>query len=167
MSKRKAKQQPLVKITKQEQERLIKQSGVLDKVVAKDDPFFTSILYTIPFSVVYLTLYMVVHQEYNEPIDLYDSLQNLVRVLPMLFLFIYLTVAYGKFTLVKLLLAGASTSCGCYLLLLIKSSPAMGIMMQAPGLATLWIYTVTVMDLGSAVASLMAVGSYYLFVLNA
>jgi hypothetical protein len=76
---------------------------------------------------------------------------------------IYYSNRYRKNIVVKSLLPIISSASGCYLLHLINTSPAYGIMRQCPGLATIWIYTVFLMDLLPTVGSLAGVGIFYWF----
>jgi hypothetical protein len=80
-------------------------------------------------------------------------------------LYIYYTNANRRARWVQIAITAISTACGCYLLYLTEKSPALGIMRQAPGLATLWIYGVFLLDILPAVAILAVSGIYYFFLI--
>lgn len=160
----------LVNISAEEQARLVEQTGILKKIPkanaekpVEEDYFFSAILYSIPFTVLYMTFYFIVHREYQEPWDNMNAASVLIRAVPTIFILIYLSNAYRKEAWMKLILMSASATAGSYLIYIIKKSPAAIIMAQAPGLATLWIYAIFLMDLMNGMGSLLAVGLYYYF----
>lgn len=56
-----------------------------------------------------------------------------------------------------------STLCGCYFLHTMFRSPAMGIMLRAPGIITILVYCIVQLNLLPAVISLALCGLYYKF----
>ncbi|RKP08937.1 hypothetical protein THASP1DRAFT_14922 [Thamnocephalis sphaerospora] len=160
-----------------EKMRLIRESGILHQIPKKarqpsqasaangpplgEDYLFLAILYTIPFTTVYAIMDALIHQQYNEEATFTEVSLRVLKVAPVLFALIYLTNKYRKQIWMRMLLPGVSAASGCYLLHLINNSPAYGIMRQCPGLATIWIYTVFIMDLLPALGSLAGVGLYY------
>ncbi|KAI9593241.1 hypothetical protein BDF19DRAFT_387573, partial [Syncephalis fuscata] len=157
-----------------EKMRLIRESGLLKKIKKKDkqasqddgvplseDYFFLAILYTIPFCTIYAIMDALIHRQYNEEASPMEIVTRVLKVLPLFFTMFYISTRYRQHILIRLLLPGVSAASGCYLLHLLNTSPAYGIMRQCPGLATIWIYTVFMMDLMPAIGSLAGVGLFY------
>ncbi|KAI8051953.1 hypothetical protein BDF22DRAFT_621320, partial [Syncephalis plumigaleata] len=166
-----------------EKMRLIRESGLLKKLDYNDgksgkgkrkhgtsgnedeeeeeDYIFHAILYTIPFCTIYAVMDTLIHRQYNQEAPPLEIIQRLLKAVPLFLIMIYFSNKYRKHIIVKSLLPIISSASGCYLLHLINTSPAYGIMRQCPGLATIWIYTVFLMELLPTVGSLAGVGLFY------
>ena len=75
---------------------------------------------------------------------------------------VWLGNKYENAKWMQLLLTFLSASAGCYLVYMTNSQPALGVMLKAPGVATLWVYTILVLDLSLGLGALASVGLYYL-----
>jgi hypothetical protein len=156
--------------------RLIQQTGILDRIPKpkkkkqpsgissfSEDYLFLAILYTIPFCTIFAIMDTLIHRQYNQEAPITEVVTRVLKALPVLFALIYLVNRFRQRFWIRFLLPGASAAAGCYLLYILKNSPAYGVMRQCPGLATLWIFTVFMMDLWPALGSLLGVGIYYLY----
>ncbi|RKP13994.1 hypothetical protein BJ684DRAFT_1172, partial [Piptocephalis cylindrospora] len=157
--------------------RIINESGLLGKEIpipgAKprktqppspmdgEDFIFRAVLYTIPFTTLYVLLHSLVFKQYGEVLGLVELISQASKAAPILAIFIYYTNARRDRKLIQTLFIALCIFCGSYMLYLVEKSPALGIMRQAPGLATLWIYAIFMLDLTKAMISLAVVGAYY------
>ncbi|RKP27123.1 hypothetical protein SYNPS1DRAFT_2969, partial [Syncephalis pseudoplumigaleata] len=167
-----------------EKMRLIRESGLLQKInysekgsgkrrkragnnhndddggAYEDDYLFMATVYTIPFCTIYIVMDALIHRQYNEEAPPIEIIMRALKALPLFFTMIYVSNRYRKHAVVQWLLPGVSAASGCYLLHLLNTSPAYGIMRQCPGLATIWIYSVFLMDLLPALGTLAGVGLF-------
>ncbi|KJA29975.1 hypothetical protein HYPSUDRAFT_32020 [Hypholoma sublateritium FD-334 SS-4] len=176
-STRAALSKPLIEISEEEKWRLINQSGILsgpalqsiqhsesvpqpEEEPSMGDEIFNAILLIIPFSGILLLMEFLIRQQYGKETPMEVILERMVPGVPILSLFIFYTTRYKSYRRLQTLLFIVSVGVGCRMLWLLNRSSWLVNMRQCPPLATVWIYTVLQLDLGLAVGSLAAVGSF-------
>ncbi|KAI9291156.1 hypothetical protein K502DRAFT_368675 [Neoconidiobolus thromboides FSU 785] len=161
-------------IPEDEKWRLIKQSGILDKVKEKeekvdftkpppDDFIFDSIIYSIPFTTFYSIMELLIFKQYGEPFEILDLIKCFIRIFPALCFFIYVTNKHRGNRYVKMGLLLAGLACGVKLMTLMKGRPTLGEMKSSAGLSTLWAYTAFQLDFVPCLISVLTPALFYLY----
>ncbi|KAF9374271.1 hypothetical protein CPB97_012187 [Podila verticillata] len=160
--------------------RIIKESGVLEKVRTNDrarsgrnrhtgtkeverDYIFEGIFFSIPTTCLFVVMDILVHRQFGEDYGSGDIFHKIVKVFPAILIMVYFSnkSKNNKFTQAAMFVI--STLCGCYFLHTMFRSPAMGIMLRAPGIITILVYCIVQLNLLPAVISLALCGLYYKF----
>ncbi|KAJ9053583.1 hypothetical protein DSO57_1022855 [Entomophthora muscae] len=164
-------------IPESEKWRIIKESGILDKMKKKDEPadstdysqpppddfIFDAIIYTIPFTSLYVMMDNLVQKQYGEESSLHYTAWTFVRMFPALLLLIYLSNRFrtNRFSKMSMFLVGIS--CGVKLMTLMRGRPILLDMKKAPGLAVLWTYTVFQLDFVPCLISVVIPAVFYFY----
>ncbi|KAK3825307.1 MAG: hypothetical protein J3Q66DRAFT_278157, partial [Benniella sp.] len=162
-----------------EQWRIITESGIMDQVNARDakaartrretddeldrDYVFEGIFFSIPTACLFIVMDILVHRQYGETYTGGDVLRKVIKIFPAVLIMVYFSNKHktGKFTQAAMFVV--STICGCYFLHTMFRSPALGIMLRAPGIITILVYCIVQLNLLPAVISLALCGLYYQF----
>lgn len=165
-------------IPESEKWRLIKESGVLDNFAKSkaaseqvpdfsmpppDDFVFDAVFYTIPFTSLYVLMDNLVLKQYNEEATKSYTAWTFARMFPALLVLIYLTNRYRHNRYSKMAMFLAGIACGLKLMTLMQGKPVLIDMKKAPGLATLWIYSVFQLDFLPCLISVLIPGLFYFF----
>ncbi|KAJ1974989.1 hypothetical protein H4R35_003356 [Dimargaris xerosporica] len=176
--------QELDDIPEAEKRRLIEETGILKKIpkpagkpansaqakdgdddeayeLAEEMPFLVSLLYTFPATFVYGTFEVLVQQQYGMDWTAREVLGKCAKAFPMLLTFIYFTYKFRSQTWMKVFQWLTSTAAGAYFMYLNLYAPAVGIMRQCPGLITLWVYGIFMLDNLPMLANLLVVAVYW------
>ncbi|KAJ1970796.1 hypothetical protein H4R34_005951, partial [Dimargaris verticillata] len=167
--------QELDDISEAEKRRIIEETGILKKIpkpaskqpssaqtkgasdpakdgdddayeLADEVPFLVALLYTFPATFIYGTFEVLVQQQYGMDWTALEVLGKSVKAFPMLLTFIYFTYKFRSQTWMKAFQWLTSTAAGAYFMYLNLYAPAVGIMRQCPGLITVWIYGIFMLD---------------------
>ncbi|KAL4241584.1 hypothetical protein ABKN59_000170 [Abortiporus biennis] len=168
-------QAPLVDIPEAEQWRIIKDSGILNAVrdpaesskakEEEEEPIFSplaeevfsAIALIIPHSFLLLMMDILVHYQYGRK-PLYGVLaERMITSVPILSIFVFYTARYKARRAMQALLFALALGVGSRLVWIINNAPMRTNIIQAPPLATVWVYTVVQLDLLPATVSLIVV----------
>ncbi|EJD01340.1 uncharacterized protein FOMMEDRAFT_30051 [Fomitiporia mediterranea MF3/22] len=175
-------------IPESEQWRIIEETGVLKKVPREwresggssvlkeregeanpedDEPFsplcneiFNAIFFAIPFSTLYITMDVMAHRQYSQPITTLGLLEKIVWGIPFLFAFIFYTLRHKADRRTQALLFFLSIACGARLIYIVNWESWRVVVNQCAPLGTIWVYTVAQLNLIPAVAALAVVAAY-------
>ncbi|KIO33949.1 hypothetical protein M407DRAFT_240828 [Tulasnella calospora MUT 4182] len=144
-------------ISPEEQERLIKESGLLGKVqkiqrapeqtVDFADNVFNTVLYVIPLGFLYVIMDVLIHQQYGQDHSMAESLKRLVSGLPFLAVLVFYTHRFQTKRLVQLALVSVAVGSGSGLIYQLNLGSWTENMQRGPPLLTLWVFAVIQMDL--------------------
>ncbi|KAF2087796.1 hypothetical protein K490DRAFT_12334, partial [Saccharata proteae CBS 121410] len=149
-----------------------KQSGSMEaeEIVWPDDeplgPAAEAVLYASSLTMLHFTLDVLVHNQYRENIVWKEIWKRTGVVLPLLFVLVYsmrtkLIMRFPTFR--QVLFLGASVAAGCYTVYSGNMHGYYAVMKRAPPVGTMWVWMVVEMDLGYALASVLAVLGYTLW----
>ncbi|KAF9093100.1 hypothetical protein BGX27_001674, partial [Mortierella sp. AM989] len=158
--------------------RIINESGVMEQVSssgshhqqnnnAVDDTdrdfIFEGVFFSIPTTCLFIVMDILVHRQYGETYTGPDVIAKAFKVFPVILFMVYFSNKFktSKFTQGAMFIV--SIICGCYFLHTMYRSPAMGIMLRAPGIITILVYCIVQLQLLPAVISLAICGLYYRF----
>lgn len=154
-------------IPAEEQERLIKESGLLGQVqkiqrapeqpVDFADNVFNAALHVIPLAFLYVIMDVLIHQQYSQDHSMKESLKRVVSGLPFLAVLVFYTHRYQTKRLVQLALLLVSVGSGGGLIYQLNMGSWTENMQRAPPLVTLWVFAVIQMDLLPCCVSLAVV----------
>ncbi|KAF9913875.1 hypothetical protein BX616_009406 [Lobosporangium transversale] len=180
-------------IPEPEKWRLITESGILDQVKASDerrtaagsdsrsrrqngvlghrhgdtevqpDYIFEGIFFSIPTTCLFIVMDILVHRQYGETYSGPDALRKVIKIFPAILIMVYFSNKHKAHKLTQAAMFIVSIICGCYFLHTMYRSPAMGIMLRAPGVITILVYCIVQLHLLPAVISLALCGLYYQF----
>ncbi|KAG0245862.1 hypothetical protein B0O80DRAFT_495851 [Mortierella sp. GBAus27b] len=159
--------------------RIITESGILEQANAREnrsmahrnqeieeadrDYLFEGIFFSIPTACLFIVMDILVHRQYGETYSGPDVISKLVKVFPAIFIMVYFSNKHKSSKFVQAIMFVVSTICGCYFLHTMYRSPALGIMLRAPGIITILVYCIVQLNLLPAVVSLALCGLYYQF----
>ncbi|KAG0339830.1 hypothetical protein BG004_006657, partial [Podila humilis] len=161
--------------------RIIKESGVLEKVRTNNrtrsgrghhhgehkevgrDYIFEGIFFSIPTTCLFVVMDILVHRQFGEDYGSGDIFRKIVKAFPAILIMVYFSNKAKNNKLTQASMFVISIICGCYFLHTMFRSPAMGIMLRAPGIITILVYCIVQLDLFPAVISLALCGLYYKF----
>ncbi|KAL1709240.1 hypothetical protein EV121DRAFT_286882 [Schizophyllum commune] len=127
-------------------------------------PFAEEIFQTasllIPFTFCLVLMDVLIYQQYGQEAGLWDILDRLVSAVPILAVFIFYTTRHKSTRPAQAALFALSLFAGPRLLWVLAYKGYLVNIQQSPPLATAWIYTITQLDLGPAVVSLMITGAW-------
>nr|CAG8576595.1 10677_t:CDS:2 [Entrophospora candida] len=153
--------------------RLIKETGIMNNFknveivdvnkALKENKFNTgkAILYTIPLCATYSMMDILVHKQYNQDVLFDELIIKLVKIIPIVWIFVYFTNKYVEKNWIQIPMFFGSILCGSYLIYIVNKSSYYGVMRRCPPLATLWIYFVMQLRLTPSVFSLIMVYLYF------
>ncbi|KIJ56732.1 hypothetical protein M422DRAFT_22889 [Sphaerobolus stellatus SS14] len=152
-------------ISETEQWRLIQESGVLNSIQKPSpsqepdtfDRIFDTVLFVIPFSFLYLMMDIIVHQQYRQNPTVGDYAGRLIPAIPVISIIIYYINIRKSQRLVQVGAFVASIALGMRLIWIVNRSSWLIITRQGPPVATLWIYSIVILDLLPAVLSLVII----------
>ncbi|KAG8713355.1 hypothetical protein FRC11_012481 [Ceratobasidium sp. 423] len=155
----------LGEIPQDEQMRLIKDTGILDRLPAEKEeqlsPLADSILDTaimaIPLSTLYIVLDLLVQQQYAQQPTVKEELGRVVTNVPILFVLIHYTNKYKATPIAQFMLFLTAILAGPRMIWLVNKGSWLRVTRQAPPLGTIWVYTIIQLNLVPAVASLVVV----------
>ncbi|KAI9504926.1 hypothetical protein GGI25_001725 [Coemansia spiralis] len=121
-----------------------------------------ALIYTFGLAAIYGLFEALVSQQYSIEITMKDVFQRMAKAAPAIYFIVYLTSRYRNLRAVKLLTLLAACACGCYFVHLNLHSPRLGIMRRAPGLVTIWMYLIFIMDVRPSIINVAVVGLFWL-----
>ncbi|KAI0003070.1 hypothetical protein BJV74DRAFT_815258 [Russula compacta] len=175
---------PDLQISSEEQLRLIKQSGILNKIPASDhkptssssesppqvnqenedegeyplaEEIFASTTLLIPMSFLLLMMYILVHFQYGQHPSWNIISDRMLSSVPILAIFIFYTNRYKHTRWLQACFFVLSVASGTRMIYQVNYSNWRVNMQQCPPLGTIWVYTILQLDLGPAVLALSAV----------
>ncbi|KAF9580253.1 hypothetical protein BGW38_003175 [Lunasporangiospora selenospora] len=181
---------PGEEISGPEQWRIIRESGIMEKLneregnsptmtkrqgkrrnaaasseqeEVKRDYIFEGIFLSIPMTCLFVVMDVLVHRQYGETYGGGDVFRKVIKIYPAILIMIYLSNKAKSSNVMQAAMFIVSTFSGCYFLHTMFRSPAMGIMLRAPGVVTILVYCIVQLNLLPAVISLALCGLYYKF----
>ncbi|KAF9164323.1 hypothetical protein BGX21_000870 [Mortierella sp. AD011] len=156
--------------------RIIKESGIIEQVGANEkyrqdtpiddsdrDYIFEGIFFSIPTTCLFIVMDILVHRQYAETYTGIQVVQKALKIFPAILIMVYFSNKFKTSKLAQGAMFVVSIICGCYFLHTMYRSPAMGIMLRAPGIITILVYCIVQLQLIPAVISLAICGLYYEF----
>jgi len=166
---------PLVEFTEEDQWRIIRDSGVLNKLPgnAENKPeaaveeehllppfweeFFAATSLIIPFSCLLLLMEILAHYQYGRKPTMEALANRMIPGVPILCVFIFYTNRYKHLRQLQLFLLVLGIGSGARMLYVLNRSNWRDVMKFCPPLATAWVYAVMQLDIGPAILSLLVV----------
>jgi len=178
---------PDLQISREEQLRLIEQTGILNKVPTPDgdheptpgstrpradqekeeeeeeeyplaEEIFAAMTLLVPMSFLLLMMYILVHFQYGQHPSWDVISGRMLSGVPILALFIFFTSRYKHTRWIQASFVVLSVASGTRMIYHVNHSNWQVTMQQCPPLGTIWVYTILQLDLGPAVLALCAVG---------
>ncbi|KAF9946259.1 hypothetical protein BGZ72_000482 [Mortierella alpina] len=163
--------------------RIIKESGIMEQVKAGDDRqrlgnkrrrrqhdddkdrdyVFEGIFFSIPTTCLFVVMDILVHRQFGEDYGASDIFHKVIKVFPVILFMVYFSNKSKNSKFTQAVMFATSVLCGCYFLHTMFRSPAMGIMLRAPGIITILVYCIVQLNLLPAFISLALCGLYYKF----
>jgi len=184
MDKNQSQNTPDLQVSKEEQWRLIEQSGILKKVPTSDreptsssqattpqanqgnddeeeyplaEELFAATTLLIPMSFLLLMMYILIHYQYGQHPGWNVITERMLSSIPILAISIFYTNRYKQTRWMQAFLFVLSVASGARMIYQVNYSNWRVNMQQCPPLGTIWVYTVLQLDLGPAVLALSAV----------
>ncbi|KAI9512167.1 hypothetical protein F5148DRAFT_973819 [Russula earlei] len=167
---------PDLQIPREEQLRLIEQSGVLKKAKAQHsylhqtrktmtarrniplaEEIFAATTLLIPMSFLLLMMFILIHFQYGQRPSWGVISERMLSSIPILAIFIFYTNRYKHTRWLQVAFFVLSVASGTRMIYQVNYSNWLVNMRQCPPLGTIWVYTVVQLDLGPAVMALSAV----------
>ncbi|KAI0254375.1 hypothetical protein BJV78DRAFT_72840 [Lactifluus subvellereus] len=174
---------PDFQIPKEEQLRLIEQTGILNKVSDREpransrstppraskendddgeyplaEEIFSATTLLIPMSFLLLLMYILIHFQYGQEPSWGVISDRMLSSVPILAIFIFYTNRYKHTRWLQASFFVLSVASGIRMIYHVNYSNWQVNMQQCPPLATIWVYTIVQLDLGPAVLALSVVG---------
>lgn len=126
------------------------------------EKFLDLLIWSIPFTSLYVLLDIMIHQQYAMHPTLAQEFGRMIGTVPILVAIIWLTTISPKIPrkVLQYLLFVASILLGSSFIWIFHQSPYMEVVRRTPPLGTLWIYCVVKLDLIPCVTSVSAVGAF-------
>ncbi|WOO80699.1 uncharacterized protein LOC62_03G004220 [Vanrija pseudolonga] len=124
------------------------------------DEFFDGMLYTVPFSFLYMMLDILTNLSYNQHPDFYYYLQNYSVALPTVGIIIFYTTRYAKSLWWHFFGTLISIVCGTRLIYLVNKASYIVVLRQGPAVGTLWILTIVQLPLSRAMLALAVITAW-------
>ncbi|PVU95717.1 hypothetical protein BB561_001648 [Smittium simulii] len=124
--------------------------------------FANSVFYSLALLFIYATFLVLVHQQYGLQIEFSDILRQTFSAAPSILIFVYFTFTLTQFRLSKFLYIIFASFFGCYFIHLNLHSPRLGVMKRTPGLITLWIYLIMLLDMRATLINIFCVGVFWM-----
>ncbi|KAG0049709.1 hypothetical protein BGZ83_005480 [Gryganskiella cystojenkinii] len=128
---------------------------------ANRDYIFEGIFFSIPTTCLFVVMDILVHRQFGETYGAGNVFSKVVKVFPAILFMVYFSNKAKAHPVTQGSMFVVSTACGCYFLHTMFRSPAMGIMLRAPGIITILVYCIVQLNLLPAVISLALCGLYY------
>jgi len=176
----------LLQIPREEQLRVIKQSGILEKAQtlegrkplpsptsatpsanqANDDEeeyplaeeIFAATTLLIPVSFLLLMMYILIHFQYGQRPSWDVISKRMFTSVPILAIFVFYTNRYKHTRWAQASFFVLSVASGTRMIYQVNYGNWLVNMQQCPPLGAIWVYTIILLDLGPAVLALGAVG---------
>ncbi|ORX80034.1 hypothetical protein BCR32DRAFT_280883 [Anaeromyces robustus] len=168
--RRNPNQKPLIEIA-DEKERLLKlkeqKENEVDEVaenIEEEPPYFLqSIIFTIPFSLLYAWLYYLVYFQYNmlDELEYKEIITSTLTIMPAFLMICYVVRRYKKYILLHIILGLIGAASAVYAIHIIFIDERFGKMLNTPGLIVLCIYCVMEANIVIAVLILIPPIIYY------
>ncbi|KAJ1965028.1 hypothetical protein GGI12_001050 [Dipsacomyces acuminosporus] len=130
---------------------------------ADDIPLWmNALIYSIALAAIYGLFEALVTQQYSVEITALEILQRMAKATPAIYFIVYITYRYRNNRLMNLFMLLLATVAGCYFIHLNLHSPRLGIMRRAPGLVTVWMYLIFMMDVRPSMINVAVVGLFWL-----
>ncbi|KAF9344817.1 hypothetical protein BGX26_003861 [Mortierella sp. AD094] len=157
--------------------RIIKESGIMEQVGTSEKPrqqdtpiddsdrdyIFEGVFFSIPTTCLFIVMDILVHRQYGETYTGVEVIQKAFKIFPAILIMVYFSNKFKTLKLTQGTMFVVSIICGCYFLHTMYRSPALGIMLRAPGIITILVYCIVQLQLIPAVISLAICGLYYQF----
>ncbi|ORX60970.1 hypothetical protein BCR36DRAFT_365555 [Piromyces finnis] len=165
-------QKPLIQIA-DEKEKLLKmkeqkENGETDEVaenIEEEPPYFLqSIIFTIPFALLYAWLYYLVYFQYNilDELEYKELIMATLKIIPAFMFICYFVRRYKKYIVTHIFLGIIGAVCATYTIHIIYIDERFGKMLNTPGLIVLCIYAVMEVNLVVSILILIPPIVYYL-----
>ncbi|WVR06862.1 hypothetical protein IAU60_003898 [Kwoniella sp. DSM 27419] len=125
-----------------------------------EDEVFNTLIYSVPFTFLYLLLDILVHLQYSHRPSWETLGTHLLTAAPTLYMIILYTNRHPTHPATNALLMSASVLSGSRLLWLVNKASWSIVTAQAPPMGTLWILSIVQLPLSRALISLLAVGGW-------
>jgi len=165
-------QKPLIQIA-DEKEMLLKmqqeqqegeENEVKENTENEEPPYFLqSLVFTIPFSLLYAWLYYLVYFQYNmlDEFKYSELIQATLKIIPAFLVICYVVRRYKKYFVIHIILGIVGTVCATYTIHIIYIDERFGQLLKTPGLIVLCIYCVMEVNVVIAVLVLIPPFIYY------
>lgn len=165
--------EPLVKFSDKEKEELSKQkeerksnieNGEAEPEIEEPPYFLQSIVFTIPFTLLYGWLYYLVYFQYSmlDELTYKELFMATVKIIPAFMFICYIVRRYKKYTITHIILGISGSVAATYALNCIFIDERFGAMLKTPGLIILCIYAVMETHISIAILLLIPPIVYYL-----
>jgi len=165
-----------ISIPKEEQWRLVKESGVLNAAplsTSKSTPLtedesvgglaeeiLDAMMFIIPINFLLLMMEILIHYQYGRHPTLKALVDRTLQSAPILSIFIFYTTRYKQHRRTQFLLFLLGSFVGSRLIYLLNHGSWLVNMRQCPPLVTIWVYAIVQLELGPAVLNLIVVGIF-------
>ncbi|TFK75992.1 hypothetical protein BDN72DRAFT_831432 [Pluteus cervinus] len=169
-----------IEIPEDEQWRLIRESGILEKArpssiapqrseleedVEEGMPqlcneILDAMIYVIPTNFLLLMMEILIHYQYGRRPSLEALWDRMVPSIPILSVFIFYTTRHKRHRRTQFFLFTLATVVGPRMIYLLNRASWTVNMQQCPPLATVWVYCIVQLDLGPAALNLLVVGIF-------
>ncbi|GBE79138.1 hypothetical protein BKA93DRAFT_138881 [Sparassis latifolia] len=176
--------EPAAEISEEDQQRIITESGILNRLRVREDEdesvirrrqqdedededrlplaeeVFNATLLIIPMASLLFLMEILVHWQYGRKPTYRALAERMLSGIPILSIFVFYTNRYKQHRRLQLLLFILSMVVGTRLIWLINRASWRVVMRQCPPLATLWVYCVLQLELAPATLGLIVVGAW-------
>ncbi|KIM68614.1 hypothetical protein SCLCIDRAFT_105377 [Scleroderma citrinum Foug A] len=166
-----------IKISEEEQWRLVRESGVLSKVAvntdakeSKSEPndgpgalaeeIFDAAIIIMPMTFFLILMEILIHHQYARQPTFREVVQKLLNTLPIMSVFMFYTIRHKHNTHVQVALFLLSLGVAPRMIWLVNRGNWLTNIAQCPQFATIWLYTILQLNLPFAVLSLCLVGTW-------
>ncbi|KAI7825265.1 hypothetical protein BC939DRAFT_448372 [Gamsiella multidivaricata] len=143
--------------------RLRRQRDEAQEEDVERDYIFEGVFFSIPTTCLFIVMDILVHRQFGENYAGGDIFRKVIKIFPAILIMVYFSNKHKTSKFTQTAMFAISTLCGCYFLHTMFRSPAMGIMLRAPGIITILVYCIVQLHLLPAVISLALCGLYYQF----
>lgn len=133
-----------------------------DAMSPRVEKFFDLLIWSIPFTSLFVLLDVMIHQQYAMHPTLAQEFGRMIGTVPILVAIIWLTTISPRIPrdIMQYLFFAAAIMMGSSFIWIFHKSPFMEVIRRTPPLGTLWIYCVVKLDLIPCVTSVAAVGGF-------
>ncbi|ORY81829.1 hypothetical protein BCR35DRAFT_304001 [Leucosporidium creatinivorum] len=159
-----AEKDPLLVLTPEELAEKVaqQQQEAEDEEMPLWEELANALLWTIPFGFLFSGMDYAVHAQFGMDLRSRDEVGRLLNIVPTIFLLTFLVSRPKPLLhpfLIQALLFGLCLGTGIALVHITTTESYLKVMRQAPGIGTLWVWSVVRLDLGWAVLGLLGVGA--------
>ncbi|CAO1617567.1 unnamed protein product [Sympodiomycopsis kandeliae] len=133
-----------------------------DSMSPRVEKFLDLLIWSIPFTSLYVLLDVMIHQQYALHPTLLEEFGRMIGTVPILVTIVWSTTISPKIPqrALQILFFIASILLGSAFVWTFHQSPFMEVVRRTPPLGTLWIYCVVKLDLIPCVVSVATVGAF-------